>query len=57
LSLAEIHNVTVIETIQLEKHLDFLIDQKAIEKRALGVSKGFLTAPLGDKLLKYFTFT
>jgi predicted transcriptional regulator len=55
LQITEIQTGTRIESDQLEKDLTFLLEQKAIERRPLGVSHAFFVAPTGDKLLRYFT--
>jgi hypothetical protein len=54
LQVTEIQSETQIEEEQLKKDLTFLIEQKAIERRPLGVSHAFFVAPAGDKLVRYF---
>jgi Mn-dependent DtxR family transcriptional regulator len=55
LKIAEIEKATTIEQPDLEEALSFMLKQNAVEKKRYGSSSAFFVAPLGAKLLQYFS--
>lgn len=52
---AEIEKATDLEQIELEEALSFLVEQRVIGKQQYGSSYAFSVAPLGAKLIRYFS--